>query len=156
MAPPNKRQRYLKAHAAAQQAGIEKGEKALKLWEKRLKVIHGLTDGFSNQKGRTMTFEENKLLVLAIRYALETYLQKAEWGYNILDLNWTIIDLEVAKAFKVEERHIIALRKEFFGSGDILVCANGSQQASTAVACTVAVPPLVDTTKVLIGHKSCG
>jgi hypothetical protein len=127
MAPVNKRKKQLNA---VRDMTIGRRRNALKLWEERLDEYDALSTTVYNAKGKTRTFEENKLIVLGIRYALKKYLEMVELGYNILDLNWTLIEIEVAKAFKVKQEHVSSLRKEFFDSGDILVFGEENGDAS--------------------------
>ena len=72
--------------------------------------------GISGEQGKSRTFEENKLLILALRGYLR---MKVENGDTVI--NWNAIEREVARGFFVCHNHIHDLRMGFLEDGVVWV-----------------------------------
>ena len=73
-------------------------------WESQLKVFESFEAGLCNEKGKQRTFEENKMLLLALQASLRRRLERGEDN-----ISWRIIEDEVARDFHVGHDYIPTL-----------------------------------------------
>ena len=88
-------------------------------WESIYNDFNEYSDSIKNPKGKTRSFEENKMLLLGMKAALKRRLNCGE----PTKISWTSIDIEMAEDFGYARRDVRAIRKQFFESegADILI-----------------------------------
>ena len=96
-------------------------------WESQLKVFESFEGGLCNEKGKQRTFEENKMLLLALQASLRRRLERGE-----ANISWRSIEDEVARDFHVGHDYIPTLRKGLFDDGNVFVFG-GEKRGSAAV-----------------------
>jgi hypothetical protein len=83
-----------------------------------------LVDGskLCNNKGRTRTIFENRMIVMALKMLLGVYLRfVANETITINEISWPMIEKEVSENFKVKQRHVTEIRQQYFTDGSIKV-----------------------------------
>ena len=122
MPPTNKRKKHTAKASNESTADRKKVERCKTMWKDSFDAVDELAEGLKNPKGKTQTFEENKMMLLGLKAALKQRLQSAdEKEADPRDINWTAIELEVAGNFGCSERNLCQLRKAFFVDGDVVV-----------------------------------
>jgi len=135
----NKRSKHLEAAAAARKklrndiitaaAKMMEKEKQRKKkerirrrsWRQTLADFTTLCEGVKNSKGKCRTFEENRLLLFALKAALRRQLDSV---VSAMSINWTAIETEIAVDFHVQKDFLRDLRKEFFNSNGEFILVN--------------------------------
>jgi hypothetical protein len=90
-------------------------------------IWHGIYDDFNdgslaNSKGRSRTFEENRIVLLSLKMLLLERLELVEEGKRkIYEITWTSIEDRVSQQLGVTREHVTALRKQFLDDGDVLI-----------------------------------
>lgn len=122
-----------KAHRSRKAAATKKRlQRSVNSWKDRLHVFDGFAAGIKNPPGRSRTFNENKLLLLALRAALRRQVQALEANKSEMTMSWTAIEEEVSTDFGVNRNHLTSLRKEFLDDGDVLVWSEDSARGGAA------------------------
>lgn len=95
-------------------------KRTLRVWCQQLDSFDEYDLG--NNKGKTRTAEENKLILLTIKLVLRLQLAQVIGGERtIYTVSWTDIDNLVADSLQVRRVHVSALRKALFEDGDVLI-----------------------------------
>jgi hypothetical protein len=95
------------------------GIKLLKQWQSRLDDFD--TFCITNRKGRTRTVEENKVIILAMKMALSTYIDMVNTNnMTIRQRTWTLIEKKVSTCIGIRSVHVTSLRQKIFEDGDVL------------------------------------
>ena len=116
------KKRRLQQHAATIRRKNTKYEDKYKEWEGILRQWDEMCQTLHNPKGKSRTYEQNSMLLLATKAKLSILLdQVADDPLAIFNINWTRIDKSVAKDFKADVNHVSALRKSFVEEGVVLV-----------------------------------
>jgi hypothetical protein len=89
-------------------------------WEDIAENFEAKKDTLTSPKGKARTFEENSMLLLALRGSLNRHLNMVKLGEQET-LNWTAIEKDVASTFQVGHRYVNSLRAEFLTSGNVNV-----------------------------------
>ena len=97
-----------KQHARAKTKRQQWGE-VVKKWQVNSKSLF-------NSRGRARSYEENSLILLAIKAHLERDIET-----NVLTVNWTSIESKVASELKVRREHVTELRKVFEQEQKVMV-----------------------------------
>ena len=95
-------------------------EKAKKRWQETAAEFEEYTTHIKNPKGKSRTFEENKMLLLALKASLR---RQMEAETDKTKVSWSAIDREVAEDFGCKLSHLVDIRQHFFESegADVLV-----------------------------------
>jgi transposase/ribosomal protein L30E len=92
-----------------------------KRWREALAQMDTNTEGVGGGTGRVRTFQENSLILLAVKSVLGIWLDSCEAGsMNIEDITWTKLEKRVAKDFKVGAQFVAELRKGLSEDGHII------------------------------------
>ena len=95
------------------------------MWEERKKQVDYLfanREGLTNEKGRSRTFEENRVCLLAMITTMQLWLHMVKDGsMDVLDWSWTHFDICFSRAIKMKQQHISTLRRQFTQTGEVLV-----------------------------------
>ena len=106
--PPSKK-RYRKFQSAAKEENINRQHQAKckKFWNKYIQDMSDTCVSVNNSKGKMRTFEENKLLVLAILSEFKNQVHLADVGaIEHSDITPTDVLNKVASDFKVRRTHL--------------------------------------------------
>ena len=127
MAPPTKRRKHLLQNSRALSASgrlekqvLKRKEASVEKWEIISENFSAHKESLANPKGKHRTFEENKMLLLALRGVLDANLSRLKLGEQE-NFNWTSIEREVAKTFQVGLEYVNNLRREFLATGEVAV-----------------------------------
>ena len=93
MPPPTKRRKQSESMRLLGQRIKKRQYRARKRWEETYKLMEDYSGGIKNSKGKTRTFEENRMILLALKAALRRRLEGEEDKRKII---WSAIDREVA------------------------------------------------------------
>lgn len=110
-----KRKARSKGAVKKQQQRIRKG------WIDTFDRFESLSERIKNNQGKNRTFEENKVLLFAIKAALKRSLDRNKDDVYNTTINWREIESEIARDFCVKLSHVIDLRKGFLEDGDVFV-----------------------------------
>ena len=105
-----------KGKKAKSKAKKEKERKLLrkgKGWRRLLEEFDSLSTSLKNPKGESRSFEENKMLILALRAGLRRRVRELNLDPEAT-INWTSIENEVARYFLVGNKLVHDLRTGFF------------------------------------------
>ena len=84
-----------------------------------------LTEGLQNQKGKCRTFEENQMLLFAIKAALKRHISKClTKGSPFKSINCLTIDAEVASDFCYRRQNVTEIQEECFKDGGVVIYNN--------------------------------
>ena len=89
-------------------------------WRRILEEFNNLSTSLKNPQGESRTFRENKMLILALRAALNRHVRVLNLNPEVT-INWTCIENEVASDFFVSNKLVHDLRTGFFEDGDVWV-----------------------------------
>jgi hypothetical protein len=89
-------------------------------WDAVFRNLRAKKDSLTNRNGKTRTFEENKMVLLALRRYVELHLKMVKLGVQD-NINWTTIEKEVAFSFGIKQEHVNDLREEFLITGQVIV-----------------------------------
>ena len=127
MPRPSKRKKISKlanvAAAVDRKADLQEARRkkaSVEKWETIYDNFSEQKDSLANPKGKQRTFEENKMLLLALRGALDAHLNRMKLGVQE-SLTWTTIEKEVATTFQVGPAYVKNLRREFLATGQVRV-----------------------------------
>jgi hypothetical protein len=82
-------------------------ERAAKYWREELESIDVASETVKSPNGKSRTFEENKIFVLAIRATLRRQFEAIiESRMDRLKMSWKSIEKEVAKDFHVGRSYV--------------------------------------------------
>lgn len=98
-------------------------------WRDDLNTFESLTSSFYSKKGKSRTFEENKMIILAMKASLKRRLKS---GNELI--SWHCIENEVSKDFGFDRNAVYDLRKRFFEDGDVYVFGGGQRGSSAPEA----------------------
>ena len=103
-------------------AKVRHGLKQVKAWKETALEFGALSLGIVNPSGQSRTFEENKLVLLALNMLMKMMMRQVEEGHmSIHSLSWTMLEEEVASSMHMKREHITELRKQFLEDGHVLV-----------------------------------
>lgn len=134
MPPPSKRQKKSKGATKAKLA--KKSD--LEHWVNQVAIFTDLAYELKNPKGRSRSFEENKLILLAtaaeLRRQVDKYNNDPDVKPNEVKITWTEVEKAVASDFRVGWEHVHDLRKEFIESGgsDVVVWGEDSTRGGSS------------------------
>jgi hypothetical protein len=74
-------------------------------WDAVLRNLTAKNDSLTNRNGKTLTFEENKMVLLALRGYAELHFKMVKLGVQD-NINWTTIEKEVAFSFGIKQEHV--------------------------------------------------
>jgi transposase len=116
MAPQSKRYRRSRSALAMGRQAI----KQHKYWNDQVNQFDETK--IANKRGRSRLKDENKMILLAIRSVLRTYLEFVDSGYMCIDeISWTKIYLKVSEDFHVRRHHVRWLHQNHVdGDGSVL------------------------------------
>jgi hypothetical protein len=127
MAPPAKRQKHLKEAsfaAATDRKAKEQTERRKQAvvvkWEGISGNLAAKKETLTNRSGKARTFEENKMLLLALRVFLDFHLKMVNLGVQDAII-WTTVENEVASLFGARRGCVAELRQQFLVSGKVVV-----------------------------------
>ena len=89
-------------------------------WRRLLEEFNGLADTLKNPQGHSRTFEENKMILLALRAALNRRISLLNVDQETT-INWRSIEDEVGRDFHVSNKYVHDLRTGLFEDGDVWV-----------------------------------
>ena len=112
MPRPSKQARANKRKSRGIAAKRERLRRATNRWEGFHEDLELYSDGVINSSGNSRSFEECKMIVLALKSALSTAL--AYWEHT--DITWTALEKRVAEDFHWKRLHITEIRKQFLES----------------------------------------
>ena len=123
MVRPNKRKRQLKQLSRNSRAVQMRIRRAKERWEARLEDFEGYCEWVKNPNGKRRTFEENKMICLALKAGLRRRVRDFERGLDPRSISWTSIDQEIAADFGFNLADVVAIRKQFIESegADVIV-----------------------------------
>ena len=116
MAARNGEEAKSKAKKEKERKLIRKG----KGWRRLLEEFNSLSSSLKNPNGESRSFEENKMLILALRAGLNRRVRELNLDPEAT-INWTSIENEVARDFFVGNKLVHDLRTDFFEDGDVWV-----------------------------------
>jgi hypothetical protein len=97
MAPPTKRKKHLKQNSLAVAADIKlvkqaerRRETLVTKWKRIFENFTSKKDSLTNPSGKARSFEENKMILLALRGSVKLHLKMIELGVQD-SINWTAI-----------------------------------------------------------------
>ena len=93
-------------------------QRLLKRWREKSANLEMMSTNLTNQKGKTRTVEEKKLVLLLVKATLKREIGNSQFQKS-LDLYWTKIDVQVARDLHMKQEDVTSLRKEFLSTGDI-------------------------------------
>jgi hypothetical protein len=96
----------------AERRAADQKEVLLKKWESAFENLTAKKDTPMNPNGKARTFEENKMVLLALRGCVRWHLKMVNLGMQDT-VNWRAIDLEMASAFGVKQQRVMELRQQF-------------------------------------------
>ncbi len=103
MPPPNKWQQQSWTAAATKR----RKERATKYWREELELIDVASETVKSLNGKSQTFKENKIFVLAIQATLRCQFEAVPEGrMDPSTMSWTSIEKEVAKDFHVGRTYV--------------------------------------------------
>jgi hypothetical protein len=118
MPPPSKRRRQSQTAAATKR----RRERATKYWREELESIDVASETVKSPNGKSQTFEENKIFILAIRATLRRQCKAViEGQMDPLKMSWTSIEKEVAEDFHVGRSYVTKIRCMFIEDGDVTI-----------------------------------
>jgi hypothetical protein len=95
-------------------------ERAAKYWREELESIDVAFETVKSPNGKSRTFKENKIFVLAIGATLRRQRKAViEGRMDPLKMSWTSIEKEVAKDFHVGCSYVTKIRCMFIEDGDV-------------------------------------
>lgn len=116
MSRPSKKQRRSRSNVSAAHDYQRKTHE----WKKELLKFDN--SRLHNQKGKVRSYAENKLIIASLKMLLTKEMQRlGENSKDILSLNWTSLENDVATYLHVGKAYVRQLRQEFLGSGEILI-----------------------------------
>ena len=98
-----------KRKSRSQEAVKKQKQRAKRHWHDVLESFTLMTSSLENRKGRVRSYEENRMLLLAINASL----RRAVEANNNQQISWRSIEEEVAKDFRTRLNYVIELRKYF-------------------------------------------
>lgn len=114
----SKVKRYVIRHSNTAKA--QHAKRTIRLWNKALDEFNEY--GLGNNKVKTTTAEENKLILLTVKLVLRMQLEQVANGdRSIFTITWTAIETLVAESLQVRLSHIMALRKALYNDGEVLI-----------------------------------
>ena len=93
-------------------------QRLLKRWREKSANLEMMSTNLTNQKGKTRTVEEKKLVLLLVKATLKREIGNSQFKKS-LDLYWTKIDVQVPRDLHMKQEDVTSLRKEFLSTGDI-------------------------------------
>jgi hypothetical protein len=106
--PPTSKRRWQSQTAAATK---RRKERVAKYWREVLESIGVASETVKSPNGKSRTFEENKIFVLAIRATLRRQCEAViEGRMDPWKMSWTSIEKEVAKDFHVGHSYVTKIR----------------------------------------------
>lgn len=79
-----------------------------------------------NHRGRSRTYEENCLLILAMSAFMRLWIELTNYQvWCVLDWTWTLFDRLVGQAVKMKAQNVRMLRTHFLEHGEVLVFGDG-------------------------------
>jgi transposase len=147
MAPPTKRKKASKVanltlatdRKLAKQAECRKETLVLK-WEDIFDSLTAQKDTLTNRNGKARTFEENKMIILALIGYLELHLEMVKLGVQD-HISWTTIEKKVAHSFSMKYEHVKELRQEFLVTGQVIVWKRKDVVTENVLDELVPIPP---------------
>jgi hypothetical protein len=73
-----------------------------------------------NQNGEAGTFEESKMILLALRGSVDVHLNMVKLRAPDT-INWTAVENKAASAFGVRQEHVSQLQQQFLTTGEATV-----------------------------------
>jgi hypothetical protein len=118
MPPPSKRRRQSQTAATTKR----RKERAAKYWREELESIDVASETVKSPNGKSQTFEENKIFVLAIWATLRRQCEVViEGQMDPLKMSWTSIEKEVAEDFHVGRSYVTKIGCMFIEDGDVAI-----------------------------------
>ena len=129
--PPKKRKIQSK-HASAKGGSAFKrlcrSKAAMKKYKQRERnrwidmrdTFKSLLPTVENRKGRVRTYDENRMILLALFASLKRHVNSLIKG-NIKDIKWIMIETEVSEDFHVRKNYVVEIRKTFLDCGSVIV-----------------------------------
>jgi hypothetical protein len=97
-------------------------QRSAKYWREELDYFDEGVLTVKAPNGKSRSFEENKLFILALRATLRRQIEAIEEkSLSPLKLSWTSIEEEVARDFHVGRTYISKVRCTFIEDGDVAV-----------------------------------
>jgi hypothetical protein len=116
MPKPKKRRR----HSRRAHASKKRKKRLANSWRNQLEVFSDFCQEIKNPNGRSRTYEENKLLILALRAYLRQKVKSMNEGdLHPSSITWRSIEEAVAGDFFVRREHLTELRRIFLDEGDV-------------------------------------
>ena len=122
MGKTSAKKRRLQQHASTIRRKKSKRDDKFKHWKDTLAKWELLCASLYNSNGRIRSYEENSMLLLAMKAKLDMLLQYATDNPDLIfDISWTSIDISISQDFKVRKETISQLRKTFAKDGSVLI-----------------------------------
>ena len=129
--PPKKRNAYLKAvrgkggesykrRCRSQGVAKKRKQRYRKRWINLRDTLGSLIPTIKNSVGKVRTFEENKMIILAIHASLKRHLKAHEQDDNS-PISWRIIGQEVSRDFHYKSQYVTKIRQMFLDTGDVMI-----------------------------------
>ena len=123
-----KRRRSRTGHACK-----KRKERLANSWRNRLEVFSDFCQEIKNPNGRSRTYEENKLLIFALRAYLRQKVESMNEGdLQPSSITWRSIEEAVARDFCVRREHLTELRRTFLEEGDVVVFGTENARGGAA------------------------
>jgi hypothetical protein len=89
-------------------------------WEGISENFTAKKDSLMNQNGEAGTFEESKMILLALRGSVDVHLNMVKLRAPDT-INWTAVENKAASAFGVRQEHVSQLQQQFLTTGEATV-----------------------------------
>ena len=128
MGKSSAKKRRLQQHAATICRKKSKRDDVFRHWKDTLERWEEMCTTLFNSNGRVRSYEENSMLLLAVKSKLASLLEYAKVDLDsVHDINWTSIDSSISKDFKVRKEAVSLLRKMFDKDGKVLITDNSNR-----------------------------
>ena len=120
------KQKQRKRLSQSKQAVIRKKQRIFNKWRTTLQDFDELTPALTNNSGKTRLIEENCLILLSLKAALQRLLASVECAKESR-INWKSLDYQVASDLHVSVHHVRQLRLNFFADSEVCVAKTSTR-----------------------------